>query len=99
MNQQFDIELQQNYDLLIMNGDFSVCENLNQQVACLLEAVKGDYRQHPNIGVGLSSYLLDEGFDTLNRELRLQAKLEQLKVVSLQQKAGQIFVNITRQNN
>lgn len=99
MNQQYDIQLQQDYDLLTMNGDFSICENLNQQVACLLEAVKGDYRQHPNIGIGLSSYLLDEDTASLNRELRLQLKIEQLNLVSLQINNGQILVNIKRQNN
>ena len=47
MKKEFDIMLSADYDLEISGGDFTLCENLNQQVACLLKANAGDFRQSP----------------------------------------------------
>lgn len=76
--------LNDKYDIAFANGDFALCESLNQQVACLLVANAGDFRQSPNTGVGLHSFILDEGTDELNRKIRLEFKKDGLFIKRLE---------------
>ncbi|MCK9452868.1 MAG: hypothetical protein M0Q90_14330 [Bacteroidales bacterium] len=98
MKKEHDILLNGDYDLAISGGDFAVGENLNQQLACLLIATPGDYRQSPIIGIGIQSYLLDEDKDELNRSIRLNCKRDGLQVKKLEIKNGQITIDATRAN-
>jgi hypothetical protein len=70
----------EDYDLLIEGGDFVVGDCLNQQVALLLLASPGDIRRAPEHGVGLSEYLLEEDNNELNGAIRLQLKMDNLKL-------------------
>jgi len=47
-------------DLLIANGDFVRCESTLQHQYSLLISEKGEYKQHPTIGVALRNQLLNE---------------------------------------
>lgn len=96
MKQEYDIMLNDAFDLVIKEGDFVGGENLNQQIACLLMAEKGSFKQSPTIGVGINSYLLDEGTNELNRELRLQCKKEDLVLKTFAIHGGKINLNIER---
>lgn len=90
--------LNEDYDLAFANGDFAICENLNQQVACLLEANAGDFRQSPHTGVGLHSFLLDEGTDELNRKIRLEFKKDGLQVEKIDFKSTGLTIDAKRAN-
>lgn len=90
--------LNADYDLTFANGDFALCENLNQQVACLLEANAGDFRQSPNTGVGLHSFLLEEGTDELNRKIRLEFKKDGLQVDKLEFNNAGLTIDAKRAN-
>lgn len=98
MKNEFDIMLNKDYDLSIANGDFALCENLNQQVACLLEANEGDYRQHPTRGVGLHSFLLDEGTDELNRKIRIEFQKDGLKIEKVEFASTGLIIDAKRTN-
>lgn len=98
MREEYDIMLNADYDLAFAGGDFALCENLNQQVACLLEANAGDFRQSPNTGVGLHSFLLDEGTDELNRKIRLELKKDGLQVERLEFKNTGLTIDAKRAN-
>lgn len=50
----------ENGDLLIENGDFVIGESTRQHQKALLVSTAGNYRQNPEIGVGLVDYLNDE---------------------------------------
>ncbi len=56
----FDYIQTEDGDLLIRDGDFVVNESTKQHQRDLLIANKGEYKQHPTVGVGLNNYLLDE---------------------------------------
>lgn len=90
--------LNADYDLAFAGGDFALCENLNQQVACLLKANGGDYRQSPGTGVGLHSFLLDEGTDELNRKIRLELKKDGLQIDKLEFNNAGITIDAKRAN-
>ncbi|GAB1403035.1 hypothetical protein MASR1M74_02130 [Lentimicrobium sp.] len=98
MREEYDIMLNEAYDIAIESGDFVIGENLNQQVACLLEANAGDFRQGPNTGVGLHSFLLDEGTDELNRKIRLELKKDGLQVERLEFKNTGLTIDAKRAN-
>jgi hypothetical protein len=78
-----DILLDENFDLLIQDGDFVIGDCLNQQINCLLQAVPGSYKQHPTIGVDIDSFILDSNSDELNRAIREQFKKDRLSVKSI----------------
>ncbi|MBW7848331.1 MAG: hypothetical protein H3C41_09660 [Bacteroidales bacterium] len=99
MREEYDIMINEAYDIAIESGDFVIGENLNQQVVCLLAANKGDYKQAPGMGVGLDNYLLDDEDQTaMNREFRVQAAKEGLRVNSFQMRNGQLYLDVKRQN-
>lgn len=53
-------------DLLIANGDFVVGESTLQHVKDLLITQKGQYRLHPDAGIGIDQFIND---DVTNDEL------------------------------
>lgn len=69
--------------LLIKNGDFVRDECTNQHQRNLLLAEKGAYKQYPEIGVGLMSFLKDENPGDLLREIRLQFSADGMDVKSV----------------
>lgn len=93
MSERNDIALEEDYDLKIGGGDFVAEPCLNQQIACLLEAVPGDYKQWPGVGVGLSGMILDEDVNEINRTIRLQFKKDGIVLKSLLNKNGKITID------
>ncbi|WPU98377.1 hypothetical protein SNE26_20335 [Mucilaginibacter sp. cycad4] len=70
-----DYLMDDNDDLLIVNGDFVRGEGNRQQQRKLLLAEKGEYKQAPLATVGTFQFLNDEGDvagEDLLREIRLR---------------------------
>lgn len=56
--QVFDyIDLATTGDILIQNGDFVIGESTAQHMQDLLIADKGQYRLHPEVGVGIDQFI------------------------------------------
>lgn len=73
MKQRKDILLTEDNDLRIENGDFVVGFADMQHVDHILKAHPGEYKEHPQIGVGVQKYLKTTGQEQkLKRELRIQ---------------------------
>jgi len=60
----FDYKRDDAGDLVIENGDFVKTESTEQHQKCLILACKGEYKEHPTIGVGLINYILTDGSKT-----------------------------------
>ncbi|GAA4271625.1 hypothetical protein U6A24_13650 [Aquimarina gracilis] len=60
-------------DIIIEEGDFKIGESDQQHISHILLAQKGEYKEHPLLGVGIERYL--KGDNTINR-LRLEAEVE-----------------------
>lgn len=88
-----DILLTADYDLLIKDGDFVIGESDVQHQQCLLLAEKGAYKQFPERGVGIMTYLLDENPDELLREIRLEFSKDGMKINRLAFENGKIKVD------
>lgn len=52
-----DIMLDQNYDLIIKNGDFVTGESSQQEVNLMLQTFVGNWFQYPLAGAGILQYL------------------------------------------
>lgn len=91
-----DIVLLNDFSPAIADGDFVVAECLNQEVACLLQASKGHFRQHPGLGVGLPEHLLDEQTELLRREIGLQLRRVGIRLVSMTIDNGNILLKAER---
>lgn len=98
MREEYDIMINEAYDIAIEGGDFVIGENLNQQIGCMLAANAGDFRQHPASGVGLAGYILDESTDELNRKIRLECKKDHLQVNKLVIKSTGLIIDANRAN-
>ena len=56
-----DILLDNDFDLLIENGDFVIDNSDNQHAAIIFKAQKGEIRSAPEIGFGAARYLKKTG--------------------------------------
>ncbi|NME69002.1 hypothetical protein [Flammeovirga aprica] len=52
-----DFILNDDNTLKITKGDFTIDDSLNQEEKLILIAHKGDYREFPDLGVGISSFV------------------------------------------
>lgn len=79
-----DIHLNDTFEPMVENGDFVVAHNLKQAQTLLLQTNKGEWKQHPTMGVGVPHYL--ETFDMyeLSREIREQFSQDGMNVDRVQ---------------
>jgi hypothetical protein len=56
----FDFLIDDDFDLIIEDGDFKTGESTKQHQEILLLSNKGEVKQFPVIGVGLNSFLLED---------------------------------------
>ncbi len=75
-----DIALTENYDLETTNGDFALTECLKQSQMLLLETNKGEWKQNPEMGVGVVNYLEQHSPARLAREIREQFSKDGMQV-------------------
>lgn len=75
-----DILLTSGYGLDTENGDFRVGDCLKQSQMLLLETSKGEWKQSPEMGVGLVSFLEDYDMTRAAREIREQFSKDGMRV-------------------
>jgi len=71
-----DIMLDEDFDLLIENGDFVIGESFEQEVTLIVQSTKGEWKNQPLIGAGIADYLLDNDFNGLKSEIKTQLKYD-----------------------
>jgi hypothetical protein len=57
-----DFLLDENGDLLIENGDFVIGDSSSQHQKDILMATKGEFKEFPEIGVGIEAMLFDDDY-------------------------------------
>ncbi|MBV8255007.1 MAG: hypothetical protein JO154_20570 [Chitinophaga sp.] len=67
-----DVLLDNNYDLAFYEGDLQLGESVSQHQQLLLIANKGDWREHPAIGVGIMGFLKDDNPGVLLGEIKME---------------------------
>jgi len=87
-----DILLDENNDLLVQNGDFVIGESERQEIKMILQAVKNDYKQFPEIGVNLVEELNSSGSArALTQKIKLNLKMDGKDDVKFKIDKGEII--------
>ncbi len=87
-----DIQLTDELELRVQNGDLVVDDNLKQAQQLLLGTNKGEWKQHPKAGVGIVNFLETASAGELSREIREQFTRDGMKVSSVNIKGENINV-------
>ncbi|MNE49225.1 hypothetical protein D3C80_1437280 [compost metagenome] len=79
-----DILLDENLDLLIVDGDFVIGESTAQHQKLLILSDKCEFKDVPMRGVGARRYLEDNSPDNLAREIRQEFSIDGMTVNKIQ---------------
>ena len=79
-----DFLLDENGDLLIKNGDFVIGESDNQHQLDILLATKGEFKEFPEIGVGISEMLSDDDFVEFLIEAKKNLEYDGMKINNIE---------------
>ncbi len=78
-----DILLDDNFDILIENGDLVLGECTRQNQVLLLYAEKGEIREFPTRGIGIRSWILDEQSGDLNSAIKREFEADGMTVLQV----------------
>lgn len=87
-----DIALTSELALMVANGDLATGECLKQSQQLLLGTNKGEWKQHPIMGVGVVNYLETESAGQLSREIREQFSRDGMRVDSVKIQGTTLYV-------
>jgi hypothetical protein len=88
-----DLLLNDNGDLIVVNGDLSMGESTLQHQRLLLVTTKGDWRESPLAGVGTAAYLKDESAGELLSEIKKEFEKDGMQVSKVNLVDENIIVN------
>lgn len=78
-----DFKLDQNGDIAIENGDFVIGDATLQHQEHIIIAQKGEYKEHPEIGVGIANALNDESPRQILTQIRRNFEYDGMTVNTL----------------
>ena len=88
-----DYLLDENNDLLIVNGDFVRGDATLQNQKLLLYAAPGAYKQYPTVGVDVMNFLKDDNQADMLRSIRQQFTTDGMKVNQLVYQNGKFYID------
>ncbi|MDP1812330.1 MAG: hypothetical protein Q8K66_13090 [Sediminibacterium sp.] len=93
MNQ--DIIIDANNEPLIVNGDFVVGVSDGQHLQMLLQLQKGELKQYPDVGVGMTKYINGNVDGRLRKEIKEQLEMDGYDSRGLKINGDQIEINVS----
>lgn len=89
-----DLLVDQDDDLMIVNGDLAIGDSSATDVNLLMYSFKGEWKQHPVTGVEAITYVKKRnGLDRLKKEARQQLSQNNFKNISIQKNGEELNVN------
>lgn len=80
-----DLELDDNFDLLIKDGDFVVTPSDDHTQEIIIISSKGSFRFAPMVGVDIYTYLNSTGqADSIKRDIQEQLRLDGYRVDTIE---------------
>lgn len=91
-----DILLDNNNDLKIVNGDFDIGVSDYQQQKLIVATHKGEWKEHPEVGVGITQMIADDLYTEMLIEIKKQLEYDGMQIdnVSLKEN-GKLFIEGT----
>ncbi|MCM1035530.1 MAG: hypothetical protein NC038_05480 [Paludibacter sp.] len=71
------------YDLLVEHGSMVIAETTPQNQAFLLVAHKGEYKEHPLVGIGIQDLVHDHDFNAWKSEIVAQLEADGQRITGL----------------
>ncbi|GIM53749.1 oxidase [Capnocytophaga cynodegmi] len=89
-----DILLDNNNDLKIVNGDFDIGVSDYQQQKLIVATHKGEWKEHPEVGVGITQMIADDRYTEMLIEIKKQLEYDGMQIdnVSLKEN-GKLFID------
>lgn len=89
-----DILLENNNDLKIVNGDFDIGVSDYQQQKLIVATHKGEWKEHPEVGVGITQMIADDLYTEMLIEIKKQLEYDGMQIdnVSLKEN-GKLFID------
>ena len=83
-----DILIDNNNDLRLLAGDFEVGYSDNQQQKAILSTEKGEWKEHPEVGVGIAQMLADDLYTEVLIEIKKQLEYDGMQINDVALKEG-----------
>ena len=83
-----DILIDDNNDLRLLAGDFEVGHSDNQQQKAILTTEKGEWKEHPEVGVGIAQMLADDLYTEVLIEIKKQLEYDGMQINDVALKKG-----------
>ena len=83
-----DILIDENNDLQLLAGDFEVGHSDNQQQKAILTTEKGEWKEHPEVGVGIAQMLADDLYTEVLIEIKKQLEYDGMQINDIALKEG-----------
>lgn len=77
----------------LISGGITIGNTLYQNQAFILQAFKGEYKEFPTLGVGLSDMLNDDDLTGWKREITLQLESDSMKVDKVDITTDKLIIN------
>lgn len=82
-------------ELIIQNGTLALGETRDQNASLIVLAEKGEFKEHPQLGVGISQFLKSVNRENeLLRAIRVQLALDGMKPQSLTYQNGKLKIEL-----
>ncbi|MEX6627561.1 oxidase [Tenacibaculum pacificus] len=79
-----DLLLDENGDLLIQNGDFVIGNSSKQHQLSILTSAKGEFKEVPEIGVGIEAMIADDAYTDLLIEAKKNLEYDGMKINNIE---------------
>lgn len=92
--QTLDIQLNiERNSLGLIAGGLAVGNTLYQNQALILQACKGEYKEHPTLGVGIAAMVCDDDVIGWKREIALQLEADSMLVEKIDITTQKLVIN------
>ena len=89
-----DILVDANDDIIIANGDFVLGRSDEQHQKHILIAHKGEYKEHPEVGVGIADMLNDDAYTEALIETKKQLQYDGMLINNVSyNEAGKLIID------
>lgn len=89
----YGIQIGNDYDLLVEGGETSLGNTQPQNQALIVVSNPGEFKQHPELGVGIEGWVLDDNPGNLKAEVKRQLKSDGFAVDRVALEQGQLVIN------
>lgn len=87
------IQIGSDYDILVQEGSTAIGDVQPQNKALIIVSNPGEWKQHPELGVGIEGWINDDNPGNLRAEIKRHLKSDGFKVDKVTLENGQLDVS------